>query len=167
MRALHLYTGLFLVPWMTVYAVSDSSLNHSEWFEGKHQLRPKWEVIEETDFATDATFPTGPEEQAKAILKHLDLDGAHFIRGTPTPNRMRLFRYCSAGHYQITWHREPPRLVVEEHGFHCHCRSLSRPIFRVEGSSWFSGRPSGSEASSRRRTAITTITYTTLAAING
>jgi hypothetical protein len=22
MRALHLYTGLFLVPWMTVYAVS-------------------------------------------------------------------------------------------------------------------------------------------------
>ncbi len=114
MRALHLYTGLFLVPWMTVYAVSAFSLNHSEWFEGRHQLRPKWEVIEETDFTTDETFPTVPEEQAKAILKHLDLDGAHFIQGTPTPDRMRLFRYCVAGHYQITWHREPSRLVVEQ-----------------------------------------------------
>jgi hypothetical protein len=31
MRALHLYTGLFLVPWMTVYAVSAFCLNHNEW----------------------------------------------------------------------------------------------------------------------------------------
>jgi hypothetical protein len=32
MRALHLYTGLFLVPWRTVYAVSAFCLNHKEWF---------------------------------------------------------------------------------------------------------------------------------------
>ena len=30
MRALHLYTGLFLVPWMTVYAVSAFCLKHGE-----------------------------------------------------------------------------------------------------------------------------------------
>ena len=38
MRALHLYTGLFLVPWMTVYAMSAFCLNHKEWFTERLQL---------------------------------------------------------------------------------------------------------------------------------
>ena len=32
MRAGHLYTGLFLVPWMAVYATSAFCLNHNSWF---------------------------------------------------------------------------------------------------------------------------------------
>ena len=38
MRGLHLYTGLFLVPWMTVYATSAFCLNHKEWFTEGLQL---------------------------------------------------------------------------------------------------------------------------------
>ena len=45
MRALHLYTGLFLVPWMMVYAVSAFCLNHSEWFTEGLQLAPDWKNV--------------------------------------------------------------------------------------------------------------------------
>ena len=42
MRVSHLYAGLFLVPWMTVYALSAFLLNHSTWFAN---LAPKWVVV--------------------------------------------------------------------------------------------------------------------------
>ena len=112
MRTLHLYTGLFLVPWMVVYAVSAFCLNHSPWFEAL-KLAPEWKVARELDFAADEAFPQVAEEQAKAILKHLDLDGSHRIQGDD-PSQMVIFRFCGTGHYRITWHRQRSRLVVEQ-----------------------------------------------------
>jgi hypothetical protein len=114
MRAAHLYTGLFLVPWMMVYAISAFCLNHKEWFIEGLQLAPKWQLVHETDFAADAAFPYDPEEQAKAILKHLDLEGAHTFMGAPNPSQMTILRFCGTGHYRITWHRQQSRLVVEK-----------------------------------------------------
>ncbi len=32
MRGQHLYTSLFLVPWMMVHAISGFFVNHNEWF---------------------------------------------------------------------------------------------------------------------------------------
>jgi len=45
MRAVHLYTGLLLVPWMAMYATSAFCLNHNRWFTpwlGKPQ---SWETV--------------------------------------------------------------------------------------------------------------------------
>jgi hypothetical protein len=111
MRASHLYTGLFLVPWMTVYAVSAFLLNHNTWFT--ETLQPKWEVIRETEFNPGPTFPHVSGEQARAILKHLELDGAHRIMADGS-SQMDLFRYCAAGHYRVTWKRQEARLIVQK-----------------------------------------------------
>ena len=116
MRASHLYTGMFLVPWMMVYAVSAFCLNHGEWFTERLQLAPKWEVVRELDFAADRAFPQVPEEQAAAILDHLHLEGPHRIMGVPNASQLTLLRFCSTGHYRITWHRQRSRLVVEQLG---------------------------------------------------
>lgn len=113
MRTLHLYTGLFLAPWMMVYAVSAFCLNHGPWFTERLHLAPKWEVAREMDFTPDAGFPQVPEEQAKAILKHLGLEGPHNITGDPTAGQLIIFRLCAAGHYRITWQRQRSRLLVE------------------------------------------------------
>jgi hypothetical protein len=83
MRASHLYTGLFLVPWMVVYAVSAFCINHATWFSDPPKTGPKWEVVRETEFILDAAFPQSPHQQAKAILKSLALDGAYRIPGDP------------------------------------------------------------------------------------
>ncbi len=114
MRVAHLYTGLFLVPWMLVYALSALFLNHRQWLTGTSQVTPAWQTVREASFAPDAAFPQAPEDQAKAILKHLDLDGPHQMIGTPDASQLTMYRFCCAGHYRITWQRQQSRLVVEQ-----------------------------------------------------
>ena len=111
MRVSHLYTGLFLVPWMTVYALSAFFLNHSTWFA---DLAPKWVVVRQAAYTADAAFPKAPEEQAIVLLRHLNLEGPHNITGTPTANQLTLWRSCVAGNYRITWQRANSRLLVEQ-----------------------------------------------------
>ncbi len=113
MRALHLYTSMFLVPWMIVYAVSAFCLNHSGLFFEQGQPAQKWEMVRETDFAADAAFPSAAEEQAKTILAALDLEGAHRIMGVPDANQLTILRLSVPGHYRITWQRTRNHLVVE------------------------------------------------------
>lgn len=110
MRALHLYTGLFLVPWMAVYAVSAFCLNHKEWFTEGLQLAQKWENVREVEFTPGPGFPQTPAEQAVAILRHLDLEGPHTIYGTPDANQLVMIRMCATGHYRVSWF--PPRSCV-------------------------------------------------------
>jgi hypothetical protein len=113
MRVSHLYTGLFLVPWMLVYAVSALCLNHKEWFTERLHLAPTWKVVRETTFAAAATFPHAPKDQAEVILKHLGLEGPFVIMGTPDASQLTMMRLSCAGYYRITWHRQRSHLLVE------------------------------------------------------
>lgn len=115
MRALHLYTGLFLVPWMTVYAVSAFCLNHREWFTEGLELAADWENVCEVDFTPGPSFPQDPEKQAVAVLRHVDLEGPHRIMGEPNANQLMIFRQCAAGHYRVTWYPPRSQVVVDRH----------------------------------------------------
>ena len=111
MRALHLYTSMFLVPWMVMYAVSGFLVNHNEWFMGRFQ--PKWEVLRELDFQPDAGFPGDTRGQARAILQYVGLDGAHQV-SVDDPNQLIIFRSCATGVYRIQWQRQPSHVVVQK-----------------------------------------------------
>jgi len=113
MRASHLYTGMFLFPWMIVYAVSAFCINHSAWFLAKNQPAQRWEVVREADFAPDAELPSDADEQAKAVLEALDLNGAYRILGVPDAHQLTLLRLCAAGHYKVTFQRPRNHVVVE------------------------------------------------------
>ncbi len=69
MRSVHLYTGLFLVPWMTVYATSSLFFNHSPWFARWFSYsRQSLEVVRKLDLPA-GSIPTGnPAEQARKVL---------------------------------------------------------------------------------------------------
>jgi hypothetical protein len=102
MRYIHLYTGLFLMPWIAVYAVSAFCLNHNKLFVSKLRVTPpKWKHVREVEFVPDDTFPQVPAEQARAILRMLDLDGPHRIQGKPNLKQMTIFRICGSGNYRI------------------------------------------------------------------
>ncbi|MCX6929958.1 MAG: PepSY-associated TM helix domain-containing protein [Verrucomicrobia bacterium] len=115
MRALHLYTSMVLVPWMTVYAVSAFCLNHGEWFTQGLHLEQKWETVRELDFTPGPEFSRTPEAQAAAILRHVDLEGPHRIQGIPSGTEMVVFRYCATGHYRVSWFPPRSRVVVERY----------------------------------------------------
>jgi hypothetical protein len=111
MIAVHLYTSMFLVPWMVMYAISGFFVNHNEWFMGK--VQPKWEVQQELDFDPGADFPLVAKEQARAILEYLDLEGAHSVSGDD-PNQLIIYRSCATGLFRINWTRQPSHIVVQK-----------------------------------------------------
>lgn len=114
MRWLHLYTGLFLAPWMVVYAASAVFLNHRQWLVERLDITPpQWEVEREVEFDAGDGFPRDPAGQAKAILKHVNLDGAHRIAGKPDALQLVILRICGSGHYRVTWRRGSSLIVVE------------------------------------------------------
>ncbi|MGA2619428.1 MAG: hypothetical protein ABSF26_17610 [Thermoguttaceae bacterium] len=82
MRSVHLYTGLILVPWMTVYATSAFFLNHDEWLGRWLSFSNlKWEDVRTLDLPAGSIPAGDPAEQARAVLQKLDLDGPHQIMG--------------------------------------------------------------------------------------
>lgn len=115
MRVAHLYTGIFLAPWMLVYAASAFCLNHGPWMTKNLKITPPvWEVVRKVDFTPGEDFPHAQAEQAKAILQHLELDGAHRFIGQPNRNQMVLLRIAGGGNYRVTWRKQSGLLVVEK-----------------------------------------------------
>jgi hypothetical protein len=114
MRSVHLYTGLFLAPWLLAYATSGLCLNHNKWLIERLQIVPaKWTLVREIPFTPDDTFPQTAPEQAAAILDRVGLVGAHHIVGNPKAPQMVIMRPNAAGAYRVTW-RRPARLLVVE-----------------------------------------------------
>lgn len=94
MRSLHLYSGLFLTPWMLVYATSAFCLNHGEWVrEFLGVVPPNWEVVRAVQFAPADTISPAATEQARAILLELALDGPNHIQGKPNPEHLVITRH--------------------------------------------------------------------------
>lgn len=114
LRWIHLYTGLFLLPWILVYGISAFCLNHNRWFIEKLNIRPiHWEVERQVDFTPGHEFPAEPKDQADAILKFLGLDGAHNVMiGQSNANQLMINRMCATGNYRITWRKHNSVLVV-------------------------------------------------------
>jgi hypothetical protein len=110
MRVSHLYTGLFLVPWMTIYAVSAFCLNHRTWFA---DIATKWETVRETEFRPDSPLPEIPEEQGRALLDGISLTGPFQVASSDA-NQLTLYRYCAAGLYRVGWQRQSGRVLVEQ-----------------------------------------------------
>lgn len=110
MRVSHLYTGLFFVPWMTIYAVSAFCLNHRTWFV---DIAPKWETVRETEFRPTSPLPDAPEEQALAVLESIDLTGAVAMPSSDA-NQLTFYRACARGMYRIQWQRQSGRVLIEQ-----------------------------------------------------
>jgi hypothetical protein len=108
MQVSHLYTGLFLVPWMTLYAISALCLNHSDLLRNP----PQWKVTSETNFKAGKAFPRTGDEQADTILSHLGLSGPRRITQDDA-GQMVIYRLCATGDYRVTWQRKTARLTVE------------------------------------------------------
>lgn len=118
MRWTHSYTGLFLIPWLLVYAISAFCLNHGPWINKTFKIGPpQWQLQREVSFAPDETFPERPAEQAKTLMQHLGLSGAHRVLPASTPQRMMIMRPSGAGNYRIIWQRQKDLVRVERQPF--------------------------------------------------
>jgi len=81
-RELHLYFGLFICPYLVVFAVSTFLLNHA------YQPDPK---VETTNVPVQLTAGLKDAEQAKLILEQLNINGeVGGARTNPKTNKMSI-----------------------------------------------------------------------------
>jgi len=115
-RSVHLYTGLFLMPWMLIYAASAFFLNHGPAFRAWFDITPpKLQLVREVDFAPLDSFPKIAKEQAAAMLQHLELEGAHRVLPAQSNARqLEILRIRGGGNYVVTWHRLDKKIVVQQ-----------------------------------------------------
>lgn len=115
MRVLHLYTGIFLVPWMVIYALSALFLNHGETFRTLFNVEPpKWQQLREIDWQPPADAPVEQDARIALLLQAVDLGGAWRIEGKPTPQELRVLRISGSGNYRVIWQRRAGKVRVEK-----------------------------------------------------
>lgn len=114
LRRLHLYLGLFLVPWMLMYAVSTVVMNHRETVRKlMGDGAPKFVPERELEFTRDFPAGTAPDEVARTILEDLGLAGAHRVSGGRDGRPLVIDRQHPLGNRRLTWRPETGKLVIE------------------------------------------------------
>ncbi len=116
-RNVHMYAGLFCIPWMLVYATSGLFINHASFFQARQEAARNSPIVYEKEFVPDDSFPEGREARARAILRFLDLDGRHRIQGPVNDRGMTIIRPSAGGVYNIQWRRQADLLVVGRQQF--------------------------------------------------
>src|SRR5262245_56551193 len=80
-RRTHLYLGLLLLPWVTLYGVSTAIFNHRDYFGFIRPADMKWDQLWEKDYAVE--IPAGADalrDTAQKILAENQLSGAFGVQ---------------------------------------------------------------------------------------
>lgn len=117
MRLFHLYTGIFLVPWMVVYGLSALLLNHGPALNKLLGMKPPaFKQVAEAEYHPAADTALEPKALAQALREQLNLEGAFRIQPKAPPLEMRILRVSGSGNYQVLWRRDTGKLRVMKQG---------------------------------------------------
>ncbi len=117
-RRTHMYLGLFLGPWMVMYAVSTLAMTHREWVQSFYPTKaPAFVTERELDYSR--TFPPGTtrEEMGRLLLQDLGLDGAHSVSGGQGGAPLVVHRQHAWGERRITFDAGPGKLLLQRQEF--------------------------------------------------
>ncbi len=113
-RRTHMYTALFFMPWIVMYALATLFFNHGiRQFGAATEGRPI-SFQKEAEHTYSETFPedTPHREIAKQILEHLDFSGTHNANQRPN-GTIVINRRDALTPRRITFNPETGSLLVE------------------------------------------------------
>jgi hypothetical protein len=117
-RRLHMYSALFLAPWMLIYAASGLVLNHMPvvrgWYGAEFQ---RFEKIGERPYTTTFSADADARTIAAQILADLDLAGSFGVQGTVDSPRIVINRNGSFAQHRIIYFPAERRLTHEKQSF--------------------------------------------------
>jgi hypothetical protein len=111
LRRVHMYAGLFLAPWVLMYALSTIAMNHRAHLGTKPpEFSKEYEREYRAAFSHDAT----PRQMGEQVLRDLGLEGAFAVNrpapdGTLVINRQDLLRPR-----RVTYTPSANRVLVEK-----------------------------------------------------
>lgn len=112
LRRVHMYLGLFLAPWMLMYALSTIVMNHRTFFGP----RPGFEKESERTWE-GAGQGAPPAEVARRLLSDLDLEGTHTVNAAPGGARITILRFDPFVQRRIVFTPADRKVVVEKQPF--------------------------------------------------
>ena len=114
-RRIHMHLGLFLVPWVLMYALSSLVFNHfatvRAWYGGNMN---EFQKVEEFDYTDAFGESVTSQDAARQILIDLDMDGPHFVRGSLDAGQITVMRQKGFGVTRLTYSAGEGKVVMEE-----------------------------------------------------
>jgi len=117
-RRIHMYAGLFLAPWMAMYALSTLVMTHRESVQSLYSSKNP-PMITERDLSYTRSFPTDTsrDQVANQILQDIGLDGAHSVSGGKNAQPLVITRQHALATRRITFDSATQNLKIERQEF--------------------------------------------------
>lgn len=117
-RRVHMYSALFLTPWMIIYAASGLVLNHNQlvrsWYAGGVGVMEK---VDERPYPTTFSADADARLVAGQILEDLNLRGSFGVQGTLASPKLTINRNAGFAQHRVTYFPAEKRLLVEKQTF--------------------------------------------------
>ena len=109
-RRLHLYLGLFLLPWVVLFGVTSYPFSHPA------PVQPKWTVQQDRAYSLDV--PAGADLRTIGARIHTDAGfGGGFYVNQPSPQRINVHHPDFFHPTRITYFVQERRLLAEQREF--------------------------------------------------
>lgn len=117
-RRVHMYLGLFLAPWMFMYAASTAVMNHREFVQSFYTTKTPARTLErELNYSRAFPSETTPEMMGEAVLRDLGLEGTHRVSGGREGKPLVIDRQHVFAPRRITWDAGNGQLTIEREQF--------------------------------------------------
>ncbi len=114
-RRIHMYTALFLTPWVLMYALSSLVFNHFATIRGWYgENLNEYEQVDEIEYRDAFSEDVTPADAAKQILLDLNMDGVHSVRGSLKGEQFTIVRQLTHATKRVIYHPKEGKIVVEE-----------------------------------------------------
>lgn len=113
-----MYLGLFLAPWMLMYALSTAVMTHRDFVASFYGTKmPAMSVERELDYSRAFPANATPQQMSEQILDDLGLAGAHRVTGGKDGQSLQIDRQHALGIRRFTLEPKSGRLTVEREEF--------------------------------------------------
>ena len=118
LRRIHMFTGLFLAPWMIMYALSTLVMSHQEYVNSFYPSKNPV-LVKERELDYSRSFPTNLTRDAiaKQILDDLGLDGTHSVSGGRNGKALVVQRQHALPHRRLTFDASVSKITIEREEF--------------------------------------------------
>ena len=117
-RRIHMFTGLFLAPWMVMYALSTLVMAHHEYVNSFYVSKSPV-MVKERELDYSRSFPTNLTRDAIApqILSDLSMDGAHSVSGGRNGSPLVIQRQHAMPQRRLTFDASKGKITIEREEF--------------------------------------------------
>jgi hypothetical protein len=119
-RRVHLYLGLFLLPWFLMYGASSVPFAHTPYFNARDAAKglPMWTL--RAEIPTDLPVPADDRELrplGAALLAKAGIDGMSFGAYRQSPTQINIYGYSFWKSTQLKYYTDQKRMTVEDRRF--------------------------------------------------